>query len=185
MAAMLVADKNERRLSIQKYNENNKDGGAAVDLGEEDEAKDEEDVRTVIESVRRAHQIANGDIGYLQGCASDDDADEEKKTVAVADLPHKPASKGFKVSTAASTAATEVAPTAPRATRQASTRQAAASSSSSSKAAAVAPAPTGAQACVFLLPELLAKPARVIDTDDGEEICKKCKFAVSDHRERR
>lgn len=157
-----------------------------VDVGEEDEAKDEEDVRTVIESVRKAHQIANGDVGYLQGCASDDDEEEEKKTVAVKDLPHKPASKGFKVSTAASTAATEVPP--PRATRQGSQRLAAASGSSSgSKAAssAAAAAPTGAQACVFLLPELLAKPARVIDTEDGEELCKKCKFPVGDHREKR
>jgi hypothetical protein len=126
------------------------------------------------------------------GCASDDDGEEaaeDKQTVLVKDLP-KTAPRPQRALTTASSSAETVAkqpvkptaatrqPSARAASKQASANIVASSSSSASP-------PPAAAACPWLLPELLAKPTRVIETEDGDELCKKCKAPVADHREHR
>jgi hypothetical protein len=183
---MLVADRNERRLSIQKYNEN-KSLQEQILLDEE-ELDDEaaaaaavDEVKTVFASATSIHKKNNGDNGYLLGCASDDDDDMEgKATVAINDFKPKIKPVPPKVYNDASSTAETIKPSA-------TTRQPSARIANKSSASASPPAVNNNTAanCPFLLPELLAKPSRIIETDEGEELCKKCKFPIGDHRETR
>jgi len=212
---ILAQDKNERRLSIQKFNENRPEAEQVRLSDDEDEEEGEEekvdadDVKTVVAPARGSKRKSNGanplaspaaaasaavaDM-YL-GCASDEDGDGEgAKTVLVKDLPVS-APKPQRAHTTASSSAdtvikpqTGAKPTA--ATRQPSARAAAAAAKQASVAAgssasASASPPPVAAACSWLMPELLAKPTRVVETEDGEELCKKCQQPVSDHREHR
>jgi hypothetical protein len=59
--------------------------------------------------------------------------------------------------------------------------------SSASAVAPYSPPPASdPSACPFLLPELLANPSkRIVEDEQGEEICKQCKKPIGAHRDKR
>ena len=183
---VLVADRNERKLSIQRFSDK-AIAENAMDL--EDGGEEEEDAGDVEKlEIRTTVMALSKKTSFFEGCASDDeDQEDAAKTVLAADYKAPPRVKS------GSAAAKKIARANSTDETVKITRQ-----SSRARPAAVAPAPAAAAAasssnatssgrstsnkpCPFLLPELLSHSKLTVENEEGDLVCKKCKQEVGDH----